>query len=126
MKRIRKWIGILLAVVVCTAAAVTIIFMILHNKSNGCRRIKESPQLPVIHINTHEVIPWEGKTPCLISVVTNNDSTVWNGKVKYRGGISIKYAKHSYSLKLNEPHVLCGLPESMCFFTPVTYSLYAS
>lgn len=121
MKRLRKWIGILLAVVVCTAAAVTVIFMILHSKSNGCRIKKETLQLPVIHINTDDVIPWEGKTPCVVSVVTNNDSTIWNGKVKYRGGISIKYAKHSYSLKLNEPHVLCGLPESKTWIINANY-----
>ena len=97
------------------------VFMILHSKSNGCRRKKETRQLPVIHITTNDVIPWKGKTPCIVSFVTDNDSTVWNGKIKFRGGVSAKYDKHSYALTLTEAHSLCGLPESRSWILNASY-----
>lgn len=103
------------------AAAVTVIFMILHSQSNGCRHKKEAPQLPVIYLTTNDIIPWEGKVPCIVSIVTSNDSTVWNGKVKFRGGISAKYYKHSYALKLKEAHSLCGLPENRSWILNASY-----
>lgn len=104
-----------------TAAAVTVIFMILHSKSNSCRRKKESRQLPVIFITTDKEIPWEGKTSCTITVVSNTDSTAWNGKIKFRGGVSSKYYKHSYSLKLTESHSLCGLPSNRSWILNASY-----
>ena len=121
MRRLGKWIGILLAVVVVVTAVITMVFMILHNKSNSCRHKGESRQLPAIYITTERDIPWKGKIPCRVAVVTNTDSTVWNGKVKFRGGVSSKYDKHSYSLKLKEPHSLCGLPENVNWIINASY-----
>lgn len=121
MRKVRKWPGILLAVAVCAIVAATVTVMILHSKNNGCRLKKDARQLPVIHISTNDVIPWEGKTPCSVTVISDNDSTIWHGKVKYRGGISAKYAKRSYSLKLKESHALCGLPESRTWIINASY-----
>lgn len=77
--------------------------------------------MPVIYITTDGAIPWEGKTPCDVTVVTDNDSTSWSGKIKFRGGISSQYPKHSYALKLKEAHALCGLPANRSWILNANY-----
>ncbi len=121
MRRMGKWVGILLAIVVGAAVVITVVFMILYNKSNGCRSKKETRQLPIIYLTPDGEIPWEGKVSCGISVITGNDSTVLDGKIKFRGGVSSKYHKHSYSLKLSEPYALCGLPANRNWILNASY-----
>ncbi|MGX8697329.1 MAG: CotH kinase family protein, partial [Prevotella sp.] len=89
----------------------------------SCRRTpkQQEPKLPVIYVNTDKEIPWEKRIPCTVAVVTECDSTVWGGKVKFRGGISSKYYKHSYSLKLAEAHSLCGLPANRSWILNASY-----
>lgn len=103
------------------AALVVVVFMILHSKSNGCRRHKDSQKLPVIYLSTHDEIPWEGKVPCSVNLVTDTDSTIWSGKIKFRGGISSKYPKHSYALKLKDAQTLCGLPANRSWILNANY-----
>ena len=117
MKRIGEWIGLLLAAVVCIAAVGVVLLITF----TGCRQNADSKQLPIINITTDKEIPWEGKTSCAITIVTDKDSTVWNGKIKFRGGISSKYYKHSYSLKFTEPHSLCGLPSNRSWILNASY-----
>jgi len=87
----------------------------------GCRKKAEPVQLPVIHITTEREILWDKRIPCSVDVVTENDSVTWEGKVKYRGGISSKYYKHSYALKLEHRQALCGLPESRTWILNASY-----
>ncbi len=81
----------------------------------------EALQLPVIHIVTEKEIPWDKRIPCVMSVVTNHDSVSWSGKVKFRGGISSKYHKHSYSVKLSAAQSLCGMPENRSWILNASY-----
>ena len=88
--------------------------VVVLSSTMGChKRRQEQKRLPTIHITTRGEIPWQGRTSCTIACVTWNDSTVWSGKIKFRGGVSSKYGKHSYALKLSEAHALCGLPEEI-------------
>ena len=117
MRRTTRWIWSLLTIVVALAT-VGVITLITFT---GCRHKAEAKQLPIIYITTDNDILWEKRTPCSISVVSNSDSTVWDGKIKFRGGISAKYYKHSYSLKFTEPHSLCGLPANRSWILNASY-----
>lgn len=81
----------------------------------------EPLQLPVIHIATQEAIPWEEGIPCVMSVVTGRDSVALDGKVKFRGGMSSKYDKHSYSVKLLGAYSLCGMPANRSWILNASY-----
>ena len=81
----------------------------------------EELQLPVIHLFTDAVIPWDEHVSCEMAVVTGSDSVVWPGKVKCRGGVSSKFDKHSYSVKLAEKHSLCGLPSNRSWILNASY-----
>lgn len=78
-------------------------------------------QLPVIHVTTDDEILWEERIPCVMSVVCDGDSVAWNGKVKYRGGVSSKFSKHSYSVKLKEAQSLCGMPANRSWILNASY-----
>ena len=112
MKRIGNRVGILFAEAVCVVLLITF---------TGCRHNADMRHLPVIHITTDSKIPWEGKVSCAVTVVTGTDSTVWDGKIKFRGGVSAKYYKHSYSLKFNEKHSLCDLPSNRSWILNASY-----
>ena len=45
----------------------------------------------------------------------------WSGDVKYRGGISSKYPKHSYSLKLDKENSICNLPKNKSWVLNASY-----
>lgn len=45
----------------------------------------------------------------------------WSGDVKYRGGISTKYPKHSYSLKLDKDYSIAGLPKGKNWILNASY-----
>ena len=97
-----------------------VLFIVL---ASACKRTSktEAIQLPVIYIFTDTTIQWKKYTPCDIAIVNNCDSIVWNGKIKCRGGVSAKYYKHSYSVKLSEEHSLCGLPENRSWILNANY-----
>ena len=121
MRKALKALWILLAAVVVTAAVSTGLFMILHSKNLGCRLKKEPAQLPVLYINTQGEIPWEGNATCSVAFVNAHDSVIHTGKIHFRGGISSKYEKHSYSLKLDEAHAVCGLPSNRSWILNASY-----
>jgi len=87
---------------------------------NGCRSSEEKV-LPVINIQTENVIEWEQNIPCLVKYVTVADSSICAGKIKFRGGISSKYGKHSYSLKFDDSRSLCNLPANRSWILNASY-----
>ena len=89
----------------------------------GCCRIspKNTLQLPIISIQTDCDILWDKRTPCSVIVLSNGDSFELSGKIKFRGGISSKYPKHSYSLKLKEKFPLCDLPANKSWVLNASY-----
>ena len=87
---------------------------------NGCRT-DEVKRLPVINIMTEDAIEWEQNIPCLVGYATAADSSAWPGKTKFRGGVSSKYGKHSYSLKFVDPHSLCNLPANRSWILNASY-----
>ena len=100
----------------------TIMALILLSVS--CRQAKPvqpALQLPVIYLTTDTIIPWEERIPCKVSVVTDGDSIVYDGKVKFRGGVSSKYYKHSYALKFDAKQSLCGLPDNKSWILNASY-----
>ena len=121
MKRILRWIWLLFAAAVIFAAAVAVLFMVLHSRSTGCRLKRDNPRLPVIYITTDGDIPWEGKTACEVAVVTAHDSLLYSGRIKNRGGTSSKYDKHSFSLKFDAAQSLCDLPANRSWILNASY-----
>lgn len=87
---------------------------------NGCKT-DEVKRLPVINIMTEDAIEWEQSIPCLAGYATAADSSTWPGKTKFRGGVSSKYGKHSYSLKFVDPHSLCNLPANRSWILNASY-----
>ena len=55
-------------------------------------------------------IQWDKKSTC--SIVYQNDGQLdsLSAKIKYRGGLSSRYDKHSYRLELDDPFPMGDLP----------------
>lgn len=70
-----------------------------------------SEPLPVLNIKKNEKIGWNKKEPCVIVYSTNMGEETLLGKIKCRGGMSSRYAKHSYALELDTKYPLAGLPK---------------
>ena len=83
--------------------------------------VQSAIQLPVINIYTDTIIPWEDRIPCSVSVVADGDSILYDGKIKFRGGISSKFYKHSYALKLATAQSFCHLPENKSWILNASY-----
>lgn len=86
---------------------------------SGCK--KENNALPRILINTDSEIKWDYRTSCDVCCVNDNDTTCYGGSVKFRGGVSSKYYKHSYSLKLDKSQTFVGLPKGKSWIVNATY-----
>lgn len=65
--------------------------------------------IPRIDINANE-ISWESKDPCTFGYNHCIDSFLVDAKVKYRGGMSSRYDKHSYTVKLPGDYALGEMP----------------
>ncbi len=96
---------------------------VLFVMGSACKRKPktEEVQLPVIHLFTDAEILWDEYIPCDMSVVMGIDSIVWSGKIKCRGGVSSKFDKHSYSVKLADKYSLCGLPTNRSWILNANY-----
>tara|TARA_Y100000385_G_scaffold290567_1_gene364279 strand:- start:3773 stop:4939 length:1167 start_codon:yes stop_codon:yes gene_type:complete len=66
--------------------------------------------LPSLNIKKDGAIGWEEKEPCIILFSDSKNTDELIGKIKYRGGISSKYYKHSFSLELEEKYSFANLP----------------
>lgn len=86
-----------------------------------CCHPKDNISLPVIYLQTDKTIPWEERCSCDIGYVSSKDSINLYGKIKYRGGFSSQYLKHSYSLKLSAPFPFCELPKNKSWVLNASY-----
>ena len=77
---------------------------------------KKTETVPDIRIYFDSVF-WHKKTPC--TVITGKDTLY--GKIKFRGGISSRYDKHSFTLKLEEKYPLEGLKAAKTFILNANY-----
>lgn len=76
--------------------------------------------IPRIDINASE-ISWESKGPCTFGYKHCNDSFLVNAKVKFRGGMSSQYDKHSYTVKLPEGYAIGGMPSDNDWIINASY-----
>lgn len=67
--------------------------------------------VPTVHILEHAEIDWEEKSPCAFVYPGFLGADTVLATVKYRGGMSRKYEKHSFSLELNQKKRLVNLPK---------------
>jgi len=87
----------------------TAIFLIII--SLGIIACDQQVEVPTLKINYQQKIGWEEKSPCSVSYVLNGDTVEASAALKFRGGMSRKYYKHSIALELDEPTSLFGLPK---------------
>lgn len=67
-------------------------------------------ELPSINILKEGSISWEEKEACRIVYSDAHGVSEYSAGIKFRGGVSSKYYKHSYSLELDQKHSLGNLP----------------
>ena len=82
---------------------------------------KDQNTLPTLLIKPDSQIKWDDRIGCLIYNITDCDTICWSGNIKYRGGISTKYPKHSYSLKLDKDYSVAGLPKGKSWILNASY-----
>ncbi len=68
-------------------------------------------QLPVIEIFSEEQINWQEKKACKITYKFEEIDTTLHAAIKFRGGISRAYDKHSFSLELDNKYTFNSLPK---------------
>jgi hypothetical protein len=66
--------------------------------------------LPSINIIKEGVIGWDVKEPCTLIYTDAGNVSELFAKIKYRGGTSSKYYKHSFSVELESKFSLANLP----------------
>lgn len=81
---------------------------------------KDVAPLPQILL-TADSISWTEKRPTNLTYIDDSDTALLHGGVKYRGGSSSKYWKHSYALKLKDTYPLAGLPSAKAFVLNASY-----
>lgn len=84
-----------------------ICFLILTSSLVIACRQQPIPQLEIIGI---EEFSWEAKKPCIFRFPTEEGIQEIPATIKYRGGFSSQFEKHSFSLELDEKQALAGLP----------------
>lgn len=70
----------------------------------------KNESIPSLNIKRDGAIGWKEKEPCTITYSDAENMDELSGKIKYRGGISSKYYKHSFSLELEEKYTFANLP----------------
>jgi hypothetical protein len=66
--------------------------------------------IPVIGITKEQEISWEVKEPCTITFSFTDKYDVLTACIKYRGGMSARYDKHSFSFELDNKYTFLNLP----------------
>ena len=69
----------------------------------------EPNKLTEFHIYTDE-ISWDKKGDCSIKIIDSHHTDSAEAKVKFRGGMSSRYEKHSYAVTLWKRKAIDGLP----------------
>ncbi len=77
--------------------------------------------LPTMEIRASSAIQWDKKTDAELFFKDVDDSVSDRCSVKFRGGASSKYPKHSYSLKFSRHHAFCHLPASKSWILNASY-----
>jgi hypothetical protein len=67
-------------------------------------------EIPVINIVREDPISWENKVPCTIKFTSTYKYDVLPAHIKYRGGSSSKFEKHSFSFELENKYTFFDLP----------------
>ncbi|NRA11414.1 MAG: CotH kinase family protein [Crocinitomicaceae bacterium] len=65
--------------------------------------------IPIINIQTLNPISWDKKDSCQAIYVENGYRVELPASVKYRGGISSRYGKHSFSIEFSEDISIAGI-----------------
>lgn len=68
-------------------------------------------ELPHIEILKSDEFSWDKKEECTIIYTVDGGSVEMPAEIKYRGGHSARYEKHSFSLELIKKYQLAGLPK---------------
>lgn len=82
------------------------------------------PPVLIIHAPVDQ-LSYEGKRWCDLSFVDDKGDTVFGllkGRVKYRGGQSSGYPKHSFTIELSRSYDLLGLPADDDWMVLASYS----
>lgn len=66
--------------------------------------------LPSINIKKEGAIGWKVKEPCTIIYSDAENMDELSGRIKFRGGVSSRYYKHSFSLELENKYSFANLP----------------
>lgn len=87
----------------------------------SCTPEKNTAAIPVVKILFEDKIQWDKKSTC--SIVYQNDGQLdsLSAKIKYRGGLSSRYDKHSYRLELDDPFPMGDLPIEDDWILNATY-----
>jgi len=70
----------------------------------ACNYSCEDYEVHSINIIKSDPIGWDRKEDCKITYSDTKKGVELKGKIKYRGGISRRYHKHSFSLELDKKH----------------------
>lgn len=73
---------------------------------NSCKE----EQFPTLQIIEKEKIAWNEKVACSVVYSNGIKSDSIKAFIKYRGGFSSKYFKHSFALELDEKYKMANLP----------------
>ena len=73
----------------------------------GCKQ----PALPAMHLSTTDTIGVETPVPVRMEYTSGKEHWASTGTIQRRGGMSLKYEKHSYKIELDKKTGLAGLPE---------------
>ena len=66
--------------------------------------------IPTLNIKEGGAIGWNDKENCIVHYSTSEHTDELIGKIKFRGGMSSRYDKHSFSLELEEKYAFADLP----------------
>ncbi len=86
--------------------SIDILFVIFILFTISCKR----EVLPSMNIITEGEIGWSVKEPCTIEYSDTENRSELLGRIKFRGGMSSKYYKHSFSLELENKYSFVNLP----------------
>ncbi len=66
--------------------------------------------MPTINIKQEQEIRWDKKVPCILEYIDDDKIQELPARIKYRGGSSSKFYKHSFALELDDKYPLGNLP----------------
>ena len=92
------------------AASITIPLLCLSFLATHCNQNQNQDQFPELRINDRGTVTWKEKGECEIIYCSEGDSIVIPAHAKFRGSISSRYAKHSYSVEFESKISFGNIP----------------